>query len=560
MFKPTCLPAASLSTLAFALFVSSGFVPSSLVPTSFAQQSMPLGPPALVASAEKLAQFPVSAEGRAARAYGAAVKEGPLAVHAFLVGFPKGADLHVHLSGAVYAETFLRDAAEDGLCVDPVGLKLVPPPCASPLVPAARLSGNIGPADQGLYDKLIDSFSLRSFEPSAGWSGHDQFFATFDRFGLINPRHVGEWVDEIASRSAAQNQQYLELMDTPPFGHAAAIARQINWPHSSEFGNTDNVNFAKMRQALLDRGLRDEVTIDMDHVRSNEARRRELEHCGTSQATPACQITVRYIYQVLRAFPPEQVFAQTLLGFETVQQSIASGEPGFVGINFVQPEDGFVSMRDYTLQMRMIEYLHSVYPAVHISLHAGELAPGLVPPEGLRFHIRQAVEIAHAERIGHGVDAMYEDNAPALLKEMAAKHIMVEINLSSNEGILGVKGMDHPFPYYRDAHVPVALSTDDEGVSRIDITREYTRAALDYHLTYADLKQLARTGMEHNFLPGASLWAAPDVFTAPVVACKSQTLGGDLPSAACKAFLAGSQKSAAQWEQERRFRVFEEAF
>ncbi len=148
-------------------------------------------------------------------------------------------------------------------------------------------------------------------------------------------------------------------------------------------------------------------------------------------------------------------------------------------------------MRDYTLQMRMIEYLHSVYPAVHISLHAGELAPGLVPPEGLRFHIRQAVEIAHAERIGHGVDAMYEDSAPALLKEMAAKHIMVEINLSSNEGILGVKGMDHPFPYYRDAHVPVALSTDDEGVSRIDITREYTRAALDYHLTYADLKQLA---------------------------------------------------------------------
>ena len=58
-------------------------------------------------------------------------------------------------------------------------------------------------------------------------------------------------------------------------------------------------------------------------------------------------------------------------------------EPGFVGINFVQPEDGFVSMRDYTLQMKMLDYLHSVYPQVHISLHAGELAPGLVPPEGL---------------------------------------------------------------------------------------------------------------------------------------------------------------------------------
>jgi adenosine deaminase len=555
MFNPMRRPAAGLPILALALLastgiVSSSIVSSSLVPSSLAQQPEP-----------RLA----SAEGRAARAYEAALKEGPLAVRAFLVGFPKGADLHVHLSGAIYAETFLRDAAEDGLCVDPSELRFINPPCAAPLVPAARLSGNIGLADQDLYDKLIDSFSLRSFVPSAGWSGHDQFFATFAKFGGIDGRHAGEWVDEIASRSAAQNQQYIELMDTPPFGHAAAIARQIGWPGSVESGSpksgsTDQVDFAKMRQALLDLGLRDEVSVDMERVRANEARRRELEHCGRGQAAPACQVTVRYIYQVLRAFPPEQVFAQTLLGFETVQQSIASGEPGFVGINFVQPEDGFISMRDYTLQMRMVEYLHSVYPTVHISLHAGELAPGLVPPEGLRFHIRQAVEIAHAERIGHGVDVMYEDNALALLKEMAAKHVMVEINLSSNEGILGVKGMDHPFPYYRDAHVPVALSTDDEGVSRIDITREYTRAALDYHLTYADLKQLARTGMEHSFLPGASLWAAPDVFTAPAGACKGQTLGGDSHSAACKAFLRGSQKAAAQWEQERRFRAFEAQF
>ena len=33
---------------------------------------------------------------------------------------PKGADLHNHLDGAVYAETFIRVGGEDGLCVDPV--------------------------------------------------------------------------------------------------------------------------------------------------------------------------------------------------------------------------------------------------------------------------------------------------------------------------------------------------------------------------------------------------------------------------------------------------------
>ena len=134
---------------------------------------------------------------------------------------------------------------------------------------------------------------------------------------------------------------------------------------------------------------------------------------------------------------------------------------------------------------------------------------------------------------------------------------MVEINLSSNEGILGVKGADHPFPLYRAAHVPVALSTDDEGVSRIDLTHEFVRAALDYHLSYQDLKELARTGMEHSFLPGDSLWAKPDTFTIPNMACKGEPLGGATPAAPCKIFLESSEKATAQWELERRFTAFE---
>lgn len=484
-------------------------------------------------------------EARAARAYQAAMHDGPLALQAFLAAFPKGADLHVHLSGAVYAETFIRDAGEDGLCVDPVALSFAKPPCSGQLVPAANV-----PANQDLYDRLVNSFSLRSFVPTPGFSGHDQFFATFDRFGGLGKKHSGEWVDEVASRAAAENQQYLELMQTPTFTHARQIAHNMTW----------NADFAQFRQALLDHGLRDEVAADREDVKTAENDRRQIEHCETPQSTPACRVEVRYIYQILRGNPPEQVFAQTLLGFETIQASADAHEDTWVGINFVQPEDGFISMRDYALQMRMLDYLHSVYPKVHISLHAGELAPGLVPPEGLRFHIRQAVELGHAERIGHGVDALYEDDAQALLKELAQKHVMVEINLSSNEGILGIKGAAHPFPLYRAAHVPVALSTDDEGVSRIDLTHEYVRAAIDYHLAYRDLKELARTGMEHNFLSGDSLWAAKDAFTVPVAPCKGQLLGTEKLSASCKAFLDGSQKAAAQWELERRFRAFEAGF
>jgi adenosine deaminase len=298
------------------------------------------------------ASRPVTAEARAAHAYDAAFRRGPLTLHIFLNEFPKGADLHVHLGGAVYAESFIRDAAVDGTCIDPVALRFERPPCTGSLVPAVRLSGTLSPADQDLYDRLVNGFSMRSFVPYAGFSGHDQFFSTFGRFGGLSKQHIGEMVDEVASRAAAQNQQYLELMETPPFTHAALAAQEIGW----------NPDLAQMRQGLLDRGLRDEVFLDREDVRASEVLRRDIEHCATPQATPACKVQVRYIYQVLRGNPPEVVFGQTLLGFETIQAALNAHDSTWVGINFVQPEDGFVSMRDYTLQMEMLEYLHSLYP------------------------------------------------------------------------------------------------------------------------------------------------------------------------------------------------------
>jgi adenosine deaminase len=526
---------------------------------------------------------------RAARAFEEARKQGPLALRTFLIGMPKGADLHVHLSGAVYAESWLRAAAEDGLCIDTKALTFAKAPAggcphvlgqasASELVAHTQLPGN-----QALYDRLIDAFSMRSFVPYASWSGHDQFFSTFDHFGGTGKQHTGEWIDEVVTRAARQNEQYMELMETPPFSHAATLGYRLRWQD----------DLANLRQKLLDGGLDEEVDAAREHIQGALALRNKLEHCGgdtgtpppavpmqktaaeqhatgapatsdaatekfalkagTDKPGPGCQVQVRFIYQVLRGFPREQVFAQTLLGFETISKL----PDLFVGINFVQPEDGHISMQDYTLQMHMLDYLHSVYPKVHISLHAGELAPGMVPPDGLRSHIREAVELGHAERIGHGVDVMYEDDASGLLKELAAKHIMVEINLTSNDGILGIKGPDHPLPFYRRAGVPVALSTDDEGVSRIDLTHEYVRAALEYNLSYSDLKQMARTGMEHNFLPGKSLWTRPDVFVTPASECAGQTLGTEKPAAVCKKFLDSNEKAAAQWEQERRFRAFE---
>jgi len=152
---------------------------------------------------------------------------------------------------------------------------------------------------------------------------------------------------------------------------------------------------------------------------------------------------------------------------------------------------------------------------------------------------------------------MYEDRPYDLLREMAAKHVMVEINLTSNDEILGVTGYDNPFPTYRKFGVPVALSTDDEGVSRIDLTHEYVRAVETYALTYANLKKMVRTSIEHSFLPGESLWQDPDRYRSVAAACASDSLGAAQRSPACGKFLGASEKAQQQWELERRFAAFE---
>src|SRR5580658_5672601 len=56
-------------------------------------------------------------EQRAARAYDAA-RANPLDLYGFLRSMPKGSDLHYHQEGGIYAESWIRAGAEDGLCIN----------------------------------------------------------------------------------------------------------------------------------------------------------------------------------------------------------------------------------------------------------------------------------------------------------------------------------------------------------------------------------------------------------------------------------------------------------
>lgn len=463
------------------------------------------------------------------------IQNNPKKLSIFLYNMPKGADLHNHLGGVSMAENMLHYAKHDNLCVNHTSFAVQRNlNCPKQYSVAHLLNFPI------LYNQVIDAWSMRNFRPGKE-SGHDHFFATFEKYLPILVKHRAEMVNEAVERACKENLLYLELMITPDNNSSGLLGSQFVW----------DAHFSRLREQLLKKGV---LPIVLAISKQLDSYQQPLQTFLSGAGKQYCpNFKLRYLYQVFREQPPQQVFAQLLTGFE-----IANRDPRVVGINLVQAEDGKISMRDYHLQMQMIGFLHQLYPRVKISLHAGELVPGLVPMSGLRFHIRQAIEIAQANRIGHGVDIRYEDHSKQLLQEMAKKKIVVEINLSSNAAILNVKGQQHPLLLYRQYHVPIVLSTDDEGVLRINLTKQFKIAVLNYHFSYRVLKQLVRNSIQYSFLPGASLWQ-DDNYKQPVSCCIASLNAGQL-SPSCQHFLSINEKADSQWKLEQQFQKFEQQF
>ncbi len=403
--------------------------------------------------------------------------------------------------------------------------------------------------DRPLYDALVAALSMKDFRGD-GETGHDHFFATFDKFAAAETEREGDMLAEALQQAARDHIVYLELMWSPGMPAARKLGKKVGW----------DPNLVELHAKIVRAGIDKIVAQVRAEMNRREAHARALLHCDEpAKREPGCGVTVRYLAQIIRVFPPVQVFAQDVLAFRLVET-----DPRFVGLNIVGPEDDPTSLHDYSLHMRMFSYLHHVDQRVPMSLHAGELAAGhrgglrRVRPEDLRFHIREAVETAGARRIGHGVDIEHEDDWAQLMATMAVRHVLVEINLTSNAQILGVTGAAHPFMTYWVAGVPVALSTDDEGVERIDLTHEYVRATQEYHLSFKQLVTLSRNAIAYGFVPGGNLWRDVDHFV-PAEACANDDIGAASPSAPCAAFLAKSEKARLQWKLEAELSRFEAA-
>ncbi len=470
--------------------------------------------------------------------------KSPAALMQFVADIPKGGDLHHHLSSSVYAESYITYAVEDGDCIDST-YTIVPPPCDAA---AGSYSATRAQTDYAFRNRTIDAFSMRNYVPvPSDGSPLAHFFSAFARFNLPVNRHVPEELAEVVHRAAVQHEIYLETMLTPDLGASTRLGRQNGWDD----------NFDRMRNKLDAAGIAGLVAMSRANLDADFSQMRKLLHCGSSDRDIGCSLTVRVLYPIQRVNSPEEVFAQIQTAFE-----LASVDRRVVGVNPVAPQDDNRALADFSLHMRMFAYFHHLYPNVHITMHAGELFPGLVPPEAMLSpaHIRDSIEIGGAERIGHGTDVSYEPDSRQLLALMARRHILVEDTIYVQEMVFAKVPGGDVLRTYLDAGVPVSLGTDDEGIARSDLSETFLRAIEAYGVDYYTLKKMIRDSLQHAFIAGPDLWRAPEAFGTMVQPCSGDRSTLVPASRSCRDYLAKSPKAAIEWNEEAALTAFESRF
>ncbi len=468
-----------------------------------------VGWPGFAQDATRAASIPAGttqADVQTVSRYYAAMIEGPspnvAGLTLMMTLMPKGGDIHHHYSGSLYAETFLDWVKEKGLCVwkqdNPqrkgafkFTIESRPEELPEDAKPnCLKVEDILDSSNNAFYHQLLLTWSDKDFSNHSHQQPppDQQFFDTFFYIGAISAAYPDKGLQLLKARAIAENVQYIETMlNRPPATRNDALAGPIN-ALTSASSNAD------IQAALAP--FYDYLSADPDTRQAIDRFLAGVE--SAARGVDDKDFTMRFQTYVTRNDPPAMVFSGLYSSFVAAN---AGGK--VVGVNIVGPENLPVAMRDYSLHMRMFAFLKQKFPGVRLSLHAGELTLGMVRPEGLRHHIREAVEIAGALRIGHGVDIAHEHDSTGLLRLMREKKVAVEINLTSNEFILGVKDQAHPIVLYRHAGVPFVISTDDSGVSRNNLSAEYVLYATRYRPNYDALKETVFNSIRVSFLTDA---------------------------------------------------------
>lgn len=426
------------------------------------------------------------------------IRNNTAQLRAFFSAMPKGGDLHHHYDGSIYTETFVEYAVKNDfwLNTNTLAIQKEFSDNASKDKNWRKISDLIHKNQFEFYkQKLLEKWSSKDFHLSKSPSD-DHFFSTFDGFIPAKDPNLTSGLLELKERALKENVSYIETMFLLFFkGGDAQKIQAFNQRLKNAQQNKDEQTLKTVLDEMY------------AYFTANGAQKQaqkyneDLQSIHTSNKIDNSDFTLRYQNAILRLKQPAEVFGDLVVCYLSDQGSTLIN-----GVNIVGQEDREVSMQDYWLHMQMYKYLNKKFPNTKNALHAGELTLGLVKPEELTWHINEAISVANAKRIGHGIDLPFEKNAYTLLKKMKDEQIAVEINLTSNEFILNVKNDEHPISLYHQHGVPIVISTDDAGVLRTNLTEQYVLLSKRYpEFSYSEIKQLVFNSIRFSFIEEDSL-------------------------------------------------------
>lgn len=485
--------------------------------------------PALSGSQAAAAQA-MSQNEKATITFFEAVRNNTALLRAFIKSMPKGADLRVELTSSVYAETLLAWAAEDGLCLGTNNAFTSPEngKCPSSDKPVRNIL-----TDDKQFSAAVNALSTR-----ADYSAQT-IPSLAHTMRKADMQHLSQKLGAIAKRHLDQNVSYVEVVVTPFPPDVAKLAAKAGW-------NGDALGTWNTLDKL---GLFESVATTLDTIaQADAAATADISH---PTAASADGFRFRYLIGADRNASPALTFAQLAYGME-----MAKRDARIAGVTLTGAENTPAALMNHGLHMAMVSGLsaHVPYADTQLAIPAGRLALGQVPPAALENHVTLAAETGGADRLEHATAILNEQTPFALLDTLSQSGTAVNACLTGDKKELGISGKQHPFTALRGYGVPVTLSTGMAGILRTTLTDEYTRAAVEYNLTYGDLKALARNSLEYSFLEGESLWKDPATFRMNN-ACKDSLIEHE--TATCAALLSESEKASAQWNLERRFADFE---
>ena len=199
---------------------------------------------------------------------------------------------------------------------------------------------------------------------------------------------------------------------------------------------------------------------------------------SAAEAAKEFDIQVRLIASVNRHESPE-------LAEQVAWLAAAHIEDGIVGMDLAGNEAEFSAKPFAGI------FNEARQAGLHLTIHAGEW--------GGADNVREAIEQVGAERIGHGVRIMEDEEVVALARERGTTF---EVCVTSNyqSGVVPALS-DHPFPRMLQADLNVTLNTDDPSVSRIDLSHEFKLVREELGIPLDVLKERVLAAARASFLP-----------------------------------------------------------